>query len=53
MSTPLLSGMIVVNSYMIRNASQWARSPGSIASDSALAGYAVSAASIVDPQPRR
>ncbi|TBU50302.1 fungal-specific transcription factor domain-containing protein [Dichomitus squalens] len=26
--------------YMIRNALQWARSPGSISSDSALAGYA-------------
>ena len=29
------------SSYMIRNASQWARSAGSVPGDSALAGYAV------------
>ena len=29
------------SSYMIRNASQWARSAGSVPGDSALAGYAM------------
>lgn len=45
-----LCGIIAMDSYMIRNALQWARSPGSIPADSALAGYAVSPWSIVDPQ---
>lgn len=40
---------LLKSSYMIRNASQWARSPGSVPADSALAGYAVRAAADLGP----